>query len=257
MKWIDTGLTFPEAILIWFFQTICWISIDFLFVRLFSGLLFFGFEKRQLYLFWSVCLLPLPIISFAKSDLSRPGFEPGLLRPQPSVLTTRRSRPKAETKKWFRFGRMFPAEGLITFVQQHGKFFRKSNDTAFCWVTYSWFWDSSGVFLCSVCVLPLPKICLAKSFISRSVFEPGLLRPQGNSLTTTIWAEIRKHEMNRHWTNLSRSNFDLIFLNNMLDFRWLPVRMDFFWFIFHWIWEASVAFVIVCLSASSSINLIC
>ena len=37
---------------------------------------------------WSVRVLPLPKISFAKSYLSRPGFEPLLPRPLRSALTT-------------------------------------------------------------------------------------------------------------------------------------------------------------------------
>ena len=57
----------------------------------FLGLLFLGFDKRDFYLLCTVCLLPLPIVSFDKSYLSRPGFEHGLLRPQRIALTTRPS----------------------------------------------------------------------------------------------------------------------------------------------------------------------
>ena len=85
--------------------------------------------------------------------LSRPGFEPGLLRPQRSVLTTRRSGPMS--KPFF----------LVILLE----FFRCQS--------------CCQLFCCSVMNGCFHHQCKMK-FCPEPGFEPGLLRPQRSVLTT-------------------------------------------------------------------------
>ena len=134
----------------------------------FFGLLCYGFERRHWYLLWSVFLLSRPRISFAKSYLSRPGFEPGLLRPQRSVLTTRGTGPKEKALKSISFGRTFSEAIFISISQQHAKFLSSGN--LYCFLLCNFFhgFERHYLFLSwSAYLLSRPIISFAKSYLSR------------------------------------------------------------------------------------------
>ena len=127
MKSITFGRTFSEAIFISISQQHAkFVSSGSLYFFVLCNF-FHGFQRRHLYLLWSVYLLSRPIISFAKSYLSRPGFEPGLLRPQRSVLTFRPSGRKEFAMKSIAFGRTFSEANFISISQQHAKFSPSGN----------------------------------------------------------------------------------------------------------------------------------
>ena len=94
--------------------------------------------------------------------LSRPGFEPGLLRPQRSVLTTRRSGPMS--KPFFLvlvFFRVFSSSELLPVIL----LFRHER---------------------------LIPATVQNKILSGQGFEPGLLRPQPSVLTTRRSGPISK-----------------------------------------------------------------
>ena len=123
----------------------------------FFGLLFCGFQRRHLYLLWSVYLHSLPIISFAKSFLFRPGFEPGLLWPQRSVLTTRRSGPRTEAKNLVGFYLCFLKRFWYDFFNDMVQYF--SSGFLHCFfLSYFLIMRSVSYFCCRLCVLPLREM---------------------------------------------------------------------------------------------------
>ena len=157
MKSITFGRTFSEAIFISISQQhakfvlsgslYCFVLCNF----------FHGFHRSHFYLLWSVYLLSRPIISFAKSYLSRPGFEPGLLRPQRSVLTFRPSGPKEYAMKSITFGRTFSEANFVSISQQHAKFSPSGN--LYCFLLCNFLELRSVSYFCyRLCVLHLRKM---------------------------------------------------------------------------------------------------
>ena len=123
----------------------------------FFGLLFCGFQRRHLYLLWSVYLHSLPIISFAESYLFRPGLEPGLLWPQRSVLTTRRSGPRTEAENLVGFYLCFLKRFWYDFFIDMVQYF--SSGILHCFfLSYFLEFRSVTYFCYRLCVLPLRKM---------------------------------------------------------------------------------------------------
>ena len=174
MKSITFGRTFSEAIFISisqqhakFFQAAICIAFCCVFF-------FHGFERRHLYSLWSVYQLSRPIIAFAQSYLSRPGFEPGLLRPQRSVLTTRRSGRQKLAMKSISFERTFSEMIFLSISQQHAKFFRTAVCTAFLLCNFFHGFERRHLYLLwSVYLRCLPIISFAESYLFRPGFETG------------------------------------------------------------------------------------
>ena len=141
----------------------------------------------------------------------------------------------------------------MNFIKNLSRFFGAALGTVFCWVSFSGFEKRSVSCLFLVCFCSSSS----KNLFSKKLSVQTLVRTCDIFVTRqfldhwTTWTGRRIPQLIRHWTNLSRSNFDLIF-STTCCFRRLPVLTVFFVSLFSDLMSVMVVFLMVCLSASSS-----